>query len=137
MLLVATFIVWATIGIAHVRFRKALVAQGQDPELLPYKATWYPWGTYFAIAANIFLVFFQGYTAFLNPFSVTDFVINYILLPVFVLFFLVYKIWNKTKLVKLDEMDIWTGRREILDQGMEEIRRPRSCWDWVTEVVVG
>lgn len=63
--------------------------------------------------------------------------INYILLPVFVLFFLVYKIWNKTKLVKLDEMDIWTGRREILDQGMEEIRRSRSCWDWVMEVVVG
>lgn len=63
--------------------------------------------------------------------------INYILLPVFVLFFLVFKFWNKTKLVKLDEMDIWTGRRELRDQEMEEIRKPRSCWDWVEEVVVG
>lgn len=63
--------------------------------------------------------------------------INYILLPVFVLFFLVYKFWNKTKLVKLEEMDIWTGRRELLDPEMEAIRRPRSCWDWVMEVVVG
>lgn len=83
----------------------------------------------------IFLVFFQGYTAFLNPFSVTDFVINYILLPVFLLFFIVYKLWNKTKLVKLEEMDIWTGRRELLDQ--EEVRKPRSCWSWVEEVVIG
>lgn len=63
--------------------------------------------------------------------------INYILLPVFVLFFLVFKFWNKTKLVKMDEMDIWTGRRELRDQEMEEIRKPRSCWDWVEEVVVG
>ena len=56
----------------------------------------------------------------------------------FVLFFLVYKFWNKTKLVKLDEMDIWTGRRELLDQEMEEItRKKRSCWDWVVEIVVG
>lgn len=30
------------------------------------------------------MVFFQGYTAFLNPFSAEDVVINYVLLPVFV-----------------------------------------------------
>lgn len=105
--------------------------------MLPYKAAWYPWGTYFAIAANIFLVFFQGYTAFLDPFSVTDFVINYILLPVFLLFLFVYKFWNKTKLVKLEEMDIWTGRRELLDQEVEEVRKPRSCWGWIEDIIIG
>lgn len=105
--------------------------------MLPYRAAWYPWGTYFAIAANIFLVFFQGYTAFLDPFSVTDFVINYILLPVFLLFLFVYKFWNKTKLVKLEEMDIWTGRRELLDQEVEEVRKPRSCWGWIEDIIIG
>ena len=70
------------------------------------------------MAANIFLVFFQGYTAFLNPFSSTDFVINYILLPVFVLLILGWKILKRTKWVKLEEMDIWTGRRE--DDGVVE-----------------
>jgi len=48
----------------------------------------------------------------LNPFSVDDFVINYILLPVFVGFVVGWKVWHKTKFVKLEEMDIWTGRRE-------------------------
>ena len=57
-------------------------------------------------------MFFQGYTAFLNPFSSTDFVINYILLPVFVLLIVGWKILKRTKWVKLEEMDIWTGRRE-------------------------
>lgn len=78
----------------------------------------YPYGTYAALAANIFLVFFQGYTAFLNPFSSTDFVINYILLPVFVLLILGWKLLKRTKWVKLEEMDIWSGRR---DDGVNEV----------------
>lgn len=111
---VATFIVWGTIALVHVRFRQGLRAQGQSSEDLPFKALWYPYGTYFALATNVFLVFFQGYTAFLNPFSSTDFVINYILLPVFLILLVGFKLWKKTKLVKLSEMDIWTGRREII-----------------------
>ncbi|KAL8690682.1 MAG: hypothetical protein Q9218_003927 [Villophora microphyllina] len=109
---VATFIVWGTIGVVHIRFRQGLRAQGQSIDSLPFKAMWYPYGTYFTLAANIFLVLFQGYTAFLNPFSSTDFVINYILLPVFVILLVGYKLWKKTKWVKAFEMDIWTGRRE-------------------------
>ncbi|KOC17052.1 amino acid permease [Aspergillus flavus AF70] len=114
---VATFVVWAVICIAHIRFRKAMVVQGDDPSRLPFRAALYPYGTYFALGATIFLVFFQGYTAFLNPFSVDDFIINYILLPVFVMLVVGYKIWNKTKIVKLEEMDIWTGRRvAVIDE---------------------
>ncbi len=101
-----------TIATVHIRFRKGLAAQGQSVDTLPFKAMWYPYGTYFALAANVFLVFFQGYTAFLNPFSAKDFVVNYILLPVFVLLLVGYKLLKKTKLVKVEEMDIWTGRRE-------------------------
>lgn len=113
----ATFVVWAVICIAHIRFRKAMVVQGDDPSRLPFRAALYPYGTYFALGATIFLVFFQGYTAFLNPFSVDDFIINYILLPVFVMLVVGYKIWNKTKIVKLEEMDIWTGRRvAVIDE---------------------
>jgi amino acid transporter len=134
---VATFLVWAVICIAHIRFRRAVVAQGQDPAMLPYKATWYPWGTYFALGANIFLVFFQGYTAFLSPFSAADIVINYILLPVFVGFLVVYKVRNKTKFVRLEEMDIWTGRRGFAEYEIEERKKPRSCWRWVEEIIIG
>ncbi|CAL5866730.1 uncharacterized protein PFLUO_LOCUS940 [Penicillium psychrofluorescens] len=135
---VATFIVWSVICVAHIRFRRALVAQGQDPSTLPYKASLYPWGTYFSLAANVFLIFFQGYTCFLDPFSATDFVINYILLPVFVLFVVVYKVWNKTKVVKLEEMDIWTGRREFVDSEDESLAKKRpEWWSRFVNVVVG
>ncbi|KAI4129040.1 MAG: hypothetical protein LQ338_002456 [Usnochroma carphineum] len=88
---VATFIVWAAITLIHIRFRAGLLAQNQPLSSLPFKALWYPYGTYFALAANIFLVFFQGYTAFLRPFSGKDFVINYILLLVFAVLLVGYK----------------------------------------------
>lgn len=132
---VATFLVWATICVCHIRFRRALAAQGQDPATLPFRALFYPWGTYFALALNIFLVFFQGYTCFLYPFSATSFVQSYILLPVFALFVLVYKFWNKTKWVKLEDMDIWTGRREIVYD--TQTIKERTWWSRIVDVVVG
>ena len=58
--IVATFIVWGVIEYVHIRFRRALKAQGEEIDTLPFKAMWYPYGTYAALAANIFLIFFQG-----------------------------------------------------------------------------
>lgn len=109
---VATFIVWACIQLVHIRFRQAYVAQGGSIADLPFRAMWYPYGAYAALIANVILVFFQGYTAFLSPFSVIDFVTNYILLPVFAILFFGYKWAYKTKFVPLMELDLQTGRRD-------------------------
>ena len=127
-----------TIELVHIRFRAGLKAQNQSLEELPFKALWYPYGTYAALAANVFLIFFQGYTAFLNPFSATDFVINYILLPVFLLLLLGFKLWKKTKWVKAEEMDVWTGRRESApDRDDESKTRRTSVWKKGMRVAVG
>ena len=76
-----------------------------------------------------------GYTAFLNPFSAKDFVINYILIPVFVLLYLGYKFWHKTKIVRPEDMDIWTGRRE--DVKYVDPEKERSIFWRIKNVVVG
>ncbi|KAF2114596.1 amino acid permease [Lophiotrema nucula] len=110
--------------------------QGQRVEDLPFRALWYPWGTYSCLAANIFLIFFQGYTCFLNPFSGQDFVINYILLPVFVTFYFGYKFWHKTTIVKAEDIDIWTGRRDDLSPPKDKSEK-KSIWRRVREVVIG
>lgn len=89
------------------------------------------------MAANVFLIFFQGYTCFLNPFSSTDFVINYILLPVFVLFVIAYKFWNKTKLVRLEDMDIWTGRRDLVESEEIEPKKTKSWCARIYSIVIG
>ncbi|KAI5804988.1 amino acid permease [Geopyxis carbonaria] len=112
---VATFLVWGTIEVVHIRFRRAMAVQGQSVAALPFRALWYPYGAYACLAANIFLVLFQGYTCFLTPWSPKDFVINYILLPIFALFWIGYKLWHKTEVVRLADMDIYTGRRDMID----------------------
>lgn len=71
----------------------------------------------------------------MNPFSAEDFVIAYILLPVFVIFVLSYKFWKKTKIVKLAEMDIWSGRREYSQAELDD--KPRTLWQRVKSVATG
>jgi len=57
---------------------------------------------------------------------------------VFVLFAVGYKVWKKTRWVKLEEMDIWTGRREYTDSQVVHLDKKSSGWFIkVREIVVG
>ncbi|KAI0199753.1 amino acid permease/ SLC12A domain-containing protein [Astrocystis sublimbata] len=110
----ATFIAWAFIGITHLRMRKAWVLQGYNVEDLPYKALFYPYGTWFVVLLNLFLVFISGYSVFIGGFAAVDFVFDYIVIAIFVLLLLFWKIFKRTKFVPLAEVDLVTGRREYL-----------------------
>lgn len=108
----ATYIAWAVIGITHLRFRKGWAVQGYRVEDLPFKALWYPYGTLFVVFINTFLVIIAGYSVFVDGFHAVDFVINYIVIAVFVVLYSGWKVWKRTKVVPLAEMDLRTGRRE-------------------------
>ncbi|KAI0904968.1 amino acid permease/ SLC12A domain-containing protein [Ustulina deusta] len=110
----ATFVAWAFIGITHLRIRKAWVLQGYSTDDLPYKALFYPYGTWFVVLLNIFLVFISGYSVFIGGFAAVDFVFDYIVLVIFTLLYLFWKIFKRTKIVSLAEVDLVTGRREHL-----------------------
>ncbi|RWA05646.1 hypothetical protein EKO27_g9458 [Xylaria grammica] len=110
----ATFIAWAFIGITHLRIRKAWVLQGYSPDDLPYKALFHPYGTWFVVLLNLFLVFISGYSVFIGGFAAVDFVFDYIVLVIFTLLYLFWKILKRTKFVSLAEVDLVTGRRENL-----------------------
>lgn len=111
---VAVFIVWGAINVYHIRFRKAWALQGRYVSELPYKGLWYPYLPIFGIVINIFLALIQGWSTF-KPFSAKDFVDAYILLPFFFVLFGVLKLVNKTKWVRLHEIDLDEGRRKDLD----------------------
>lgn len=111
---VAVFIVWGAVNVYHLRFRKAWALQGRTVSELPYAGLWYPYLPIFGIAANAFLALIQGWSTF-KPFSAKDFVDAYILLPFFFVLFLFLKVINKTKRVRLSEVDLDEGRRKDLD----------------------
>jgi amino acid transporter len=130
----ATFVAWAFIGVTHLRIRKAWVLQGYSVDELPYRAILYPYGTWFVVLLNLFLVFISGYSVFIGGFAAVDFVFDYIVLVIFTLLYLFWKLFKGTKIVSLREVDLVTGRRENLagsltnsdEDGTE--KRPRPPW---------
>lgn len=110
----ATYIAWAVIGVTHLRFRKGWVAQGRRVEDLPFRALWFPYGTWFVVLLNTCLVFIAGYSVFVDGFHVVDFVVNYVVVAVFVVLFMGWKIVKRTKMVDVMEMDFVTGRRDVV-----------------------
>lgn len=112
---VSTFIIFAIICLCHIRFRQAWLHQGKTLDELPFKAWLAPYGTWVAFILNIVLVFFQGYTTFLNPRKAADIIVAYIVIPVAVALYLGWKLFHRTKVVSLDDIDLDTGRRLIED----------------------
>lgn len=112
---VSTFIVWGAISFTHIKFRRAWAAQGRTPEELPFRAMLYPWIAYFGLGVNIFLALVQGWGTF-APFNVGNFIDAYILLPLFPIIIIVYKLVYKTKWRRSLEVDLDEGRRRDLDE---------------------
>ncbi len=111
---VSTFLVWGAISFIHLRFRSAWAKQGRHEIQLPFKSTLYPWNAYFGLVANLFLALSQGWQT-LSPFNAGNFVDAYILLPVFAIIYIGYKVIFKTKHRRLREIDLDTNRRKDLD----------------------
>ncbi|EUJ28509.1 Lysine-specific permease [Listeria floridensis FSL S10-1187] len=102
------FIAWVGIAISHYRFRKAFIKQGHDLSELKYRAKFFPFGPILALILCILVIVGQDYQSFLNP-ELTNpdwwqkIGISYIGLPIFLIFWLSYKLARKTKIVPLDE----------------------------------
>jgi yeast amino acid transporter len=113
---VSAFLVWGSISLIHIRFRRAWIRQGRTVEELPYKAMFYPLTAWFGLGACIFLAIIQGWTT-LSPFNAGNFVDAYILLPLFGIIYLIGKIYwrGQDPLKRTHEIDLDSGRRVDLD----------------------
>ncbi|OJJ45215.1 hypothetical protein ASPZODRAFT_133840 [Penicilliopsis zonata CBS 506.65] len=117
---VSNQISWACICFTSLRFRKAIRRQGLE-HLLPFKNWTYPVGPALAVFLNIFLVLIQGWSCFSPSFNAVDFVSYYIEIPLMLSMFLIWKLWKRSRLVSLDEMDLATDRyTEEEEQVVEE-----------------
>ena len=117
---VSTFLVWGSISLIHIRFRRAWTRQGRTVDSLPYKSLFYPWNAYFGLFANVFLAIVQGWTT-LSPFDAGPFVDAYILLVLFPLIWLGFKFWKRTKVLRSEDIDLDVGRRGDVDAVKEEV----------------
>ncbi|KAF9930882.1 hypothetical protein BGZ75_007622 [Mortierella antarctica] len=110
---ISGFIAWLGIAVSHYRFRRAYVAQGGDVSRLPYRAAMFPYGPIYALLLCTVVVCGQGYSEFSKPNpKAINLVACYIGLPFFLIMYLGYKIYYKTKLVPLMECDFSVSNLE-------------------------
>ncbi|KAF5365670.1 hypothetical protein D9758_003319 [Tetrapyrgos nigripes] len=105
-------ITWMCIAYSHLAFMKALKAQGISRDSLPFKAPFQPWGSWFALIATGIITLFKGFDTFL-PFKTDTFVTSYIAIPIFIVLWVGYKLWYRTKVIPSESIDLVTGLREI------------------------
>ncbi|PGH15398.1 hypothetical protein AJ80_05582 [Polytolypa hystricis UAMH7299] len=134
---VSTLIVWTSVCITYIRFYNGMKHQGIPRSSLPYRAPFQPYLAYFAVIFSSTVAFFNGFDAFFpGKFSAKTFIPPYIDIPIFACLFLGYKFSMKTKFVKLEDMDFFSGKEEI-DRLEEtwEVRKPRNLleriWFWI------
>ncbi|ORZ28265.1 amino acid permease/ SLC12A domain-containing protein [Lobosporangium transversale] len=135
------FISWLGIAFSHLRFRMAYKAQGRSLKDLPFVSSLYPVGPIYTIIVCVIILLAQGYTAF-SPFNVKAFLSAYVTLPfVFILYF-GKKFWNKTKIIRLVDVDLDTGRSFIettmpvlSDTASEAAVQPSKMTQWRKRVV--
>lgn len=131
---------WASICLAHIRFRKAWALRGRSLHELAFRAQAGVLGSWIGLLLNILILIAQfwvgawpvNYGEYSIGANVQNFFLNYTAAPVVIIMYVGYKLWFRTGIVRIEEMDLDTGRRDfnlpiLLEQEFEE-RRSWPRW---------
>ncbi|KAL4969949.1 amino acid permease [Aspergillus stella-maris] len=123
---------WIAIGLTSIRFRRALKSQNKT-HLLPFKNPIYPVGPYICVILNIVIVLVQGWSCFSPSFDAVSFVSFYVELPIMAGMYAVWKVFKRTRVVKLHEVDLETDVYSVeeLDGTGDKRKGWRKFVEWV------
>jgi len=127
----STLFTWGSICAAHIRFRRAWKVQGYDVADIPFTAAFGVWGSYLGLGLVILVLIAQFYTAVWpiggEP-NATSFFQAYLAAPIVIVFYVVFKVWKRTKFVRSHEVDLKSGRRELnlRELKMQEMEERKS-----------
>lgn len=99
------FMEWLGIAIAHYRFRRGFLKQGHSLDELDYYAGLFPFGPIFAFVLCVVVIAGQNIDAFLKL-DWSNILITYMSVPLFIAFYLYYKVRHHTHLVPLTKMKL-------------------------------
>ena len=143
----STIFSWGTICFAHILFRAAWKLQGNSLQALPWVSPLGISGSIFGFCFN-FLVFIANFYVYIWPIGegsmskkdrAYHFFQNMLAVPVVLVLFLSWKIIKRTRFVRLEEMEVQTGRRdaiseEVLEQERAEARA-RPLWAKIIDAI--
>lgn len=128
---------WGSICACHIRFRAAWKLQGFSYDDLGWKSPIGVGGSYVGLTMNILILIAQFWTGF-SPIgyatmSTSSLVVNffqaYLAAPIVLIFFTTYKLWKRPKTMRLDQIDLYTGRRDLnVKLLVIQEREERKAW---------
>lgn len=113
----AALFTWGSICLAHIRFRNAWFHHGHTLDELPFKAIGGVYGSWLGLALIVLVLIAQFYVA-ICPVGggyndVKGFFKSYLALPVVMFFWACGYAWKRQGWLKLDQIDVDSGRRQI------------------------
>ncbi|KAH7401895.1 amino acid permease-domain-containing protein [Phaeosphaeria sp. MPI-PUGE-AT-0046c] len=128
---------WLSICLAHIRFRQGWKKQGHTLSELAFRSQPGVLGSWIGVVFNALVLIAQFYVA-VAPFDYKALTTSerfqrffsvYLALPVTVAFYIPYKLYYRTKIVRSHNMDLHTGIRELnIAELIEEEREERKRW---------
>ncbi|KAK6712327.1 hypothetical protein SNK05_006781 [Fusarium graminearum] len=135
----STLFTWGSICLCYIRFRAAWSHNAHTIEQLPFKSNVGVAGAWVALIGYILVLLSQIWIA-ASPVYAPDivdvasgvaqnFFLKVLAIPIILLFYICHKVWYRTKIVRLEEMDVETGRRYFRVHIMaEQEREERLGW---------
>ncbi|KAM5451269.1 histidine permease [Microsporum audouinii] len=128
---------WSSICLAHIRFRRGWHAQGHSLDELTFRSQPGVIGSYIGLAFNMLVLVAQFWVG-LFPIELKDksskghaqsWFSVYLAAPIVLVFYVPYKIWFRTSIVRAKDMDLKTGRRDMdISDLIAEEREEREQW---------
>jgi len=115
----AALFTWGSICLAHIRFRNAWKYHGRNLDEIPFKAIGGVYGSYMGLGIIVLVLIAQFYVAIFpagNDGEMNDaagFFKAYLAFFVVAFFWAVGYAWKRTGWLKLNQIDVDSGRREI------------------------
>lgn len=128
---------WGSICLAHIRFRRAWRIQGHSLDELAFLSQPGVIGSWVGFLFNCLVLVAQfwvgawpvAYGTVGPRGQVNNFFLSYLAAPIVILFYVSYKFWFRTKIMRCKDMDLKTGMRELnLPALLAEQRAEYKAW---------
>ncbi|KAE8443327.1 hypothetical protein EG329_001970 [Mollisiaceae sp. DMI_Dod_QoI] len=122
---------FSVMAFTFIAWKRACDAQGFDRNSLPHKSFWQPFSAYYALTGCFIMTFVGGYTVFLpGQWDVPTFLFSYLMVFLFPVIYVGWKMIKKTKWLKPHEVQLRTHEVDDIDEYTRDYveRVPKTRW---------
>lgn len=129
----AALFTWGSICLSHIRFRQAWARQGHSVDEIPFQAIFGVTGSWIGLILCIIVLIATLISAIMPPgetrlATAYEFFSAWLTVPVILFFWAVGYIWKREGAVRLDQIDLDTGRRQLDWDAINAYRAEVATW---------